>query len=572
MGRGMRGWLIALAVLVHQVSGATQPATASSSAAARESTWRYTVLRGDTLYGVVRTHCKPGTSWVALQRLNRVHDPRRLQPGRILEIPSAWLLARATPAEIIHVQGEVELWRDGARERVHVGMQVREGDRLSSGDGAAVSLRLADGSRVLLRPRGELKLDEHVLLGASGAVRSHIRLNAGDLDVRVPPSGTKRQLEVETPSAHLGVRGTEFRTHVDDTGDGGTRLEVLHGQVAARALADKTAGVHGAAKRGRTDRPRAASGSRVVEAGQGLRLAQSGSGPVLALLTAPGLGGLPARVERLPLRFEWAALEGAHGYRAQVFAVDDSDALLLDGLATEASARWADLPDGRYELRVRGRDANGFEGRDARHVFTLKARPQPPFTRSPVPGARVWGSPTRLSWTQADGAARYHLQIARSDVFEAPLVDLQDVRDTEYAAELPPGRYHWRLATVRGDGDHGPFGDAQVFEQRAIPPAPGAAVAESDEGGLRVRWPAAAAGTRYQLQLARDASFAVVLTDTTTEQAQAALGVLEPGRYHLRVRSLDPDGFAGPWGAAQSIEIPSNRWWLLLVPLLLLAL
>jgi hypothetical protein len=572
MGRGTRGCCIALTVLVHQVAGAVQPVPAVDTAAARESTWHYTVLRGDTLYGLVRTHCRPGTSWMALQRLNRVHDPRRLQPGLILKIPTAWLLARATLAEIIHVQGNVELWRAGARERVQVGMQVGDGDRLSSGEGAAVSLRLADGSRVLLRPRGELKLDEHVLVGASGAVRSRIRLNAGELDVRVPPSGAKRQLEVETPSAHLGVRGTDFRTHVDDVDGGQTRLEVLHGQVAARALAATTASVHSAAKRGRTDSPRAASGGRVVEAGQGLRLAQSGSGPVVALLAAPVLGGLPARVERLPLRFEWVDLAGAHGYRAQVFAVGDPDALLLDGLATEASARWADLPDGRYELRVRGRDADGFEGRDARHVFTLKARPQPPFTRSPAPGARVWGSPTRLSWTQAHGAARYHLQIARADAFDAPLVDLQDVRDTEHAAELPPGRYHWRLATVRGDGDHGPFGDAQVFEQRAIPPAPGAATAESDEGGLRVRWPAAAAGTRYQLQLARDASFAAVLADMTTEQAQAVLGVLEPGRYHLRVRSLDPDGFAGPWGAAQSIEVPSNRWWLLLVPLLLLAL
>jgi len=573
VGRGMRGCCAMLSIFVLHGAAAVPPVPAvDASAAAREATWNYTVLPGDTLYGLVRTHCKPGASWLALQRLNRVQDPRHLQPGRILKFPTSWLLARSTPAEVIHVLGEVELWRAGGREPVRVGMQVGAGDRLSSGDGAAVSLRLADGSRVLLRPRGEMKLDEHVLLGASGAVRSHIRLNAGDLDVRVPALDAKRQLEVETPSAHLGVRGTEFRTHVDATDGGHTRLEVLNGQVAARALVGTPTTLQGAALRGRADIREVSSAGRVVAAGQGLRLAQYDSGPVSALLAAPKLEGLPTRVERLPLRFQWGALAGAHGYRAQVFAVADPDALLLDGSAAEATARWADLPDGRYELRVRGRDANGFEGQDARHVFTLKARPQPPYTRAPAPGARVWGSPTRLTWTQADGAARYHLQIAPTDAFDAPLVDLQDLRDTEHAAELPPGRYHWRLATVRGDGDHGPFGDAQEFEQRAIPPAPGAATAESDEAGLRVRWPAAAAGTRYQLQLARDASFAAVLADMTTEQPQAALGVLEPGRYHLRVRSIDPDGFAGPWGSAQSIEIPSNRWWLLLLPLLLLAL
>jgi dCTP deaminase len=217
-------------------------------------------------------------------------------------LPKAWLLARSTPAEVIHVLGEVELWRAGGREPVRVGMQVGAGDRLSSGDGAAVSLRLADGSRVLLRPRGEMKLDEHVLLGASGAVRSHIRLNAGDLDVRVPALDAKRQLEVETPSAHLGVRGTEFRTHVDATDGGHTRLEVLNGQVAARALVGTPTTLQGAALRGRADIREVSSAGRVVAAGQGLRLAQYDSGPVSALLAAPKLEGLPTRVERLPLR------------------------------------------------------------------------------------------------------------------------------------------------------------------------------------------------------------------------------------------------------------------------------
>jgi hypothetical protein len=41
--------------------------------------------------------------------------------------------------------------------------------------------------------------------------------------------------------------------------------------------------------------------------------------------------------------------------------------------------------------------------------------------------------------------------------------------------------------------------------------------------------------------------------------------------YHLRVRTIDADGFEGPYGGAQQVEVPRRfNWWLLLllVPLL----
>jgi hypothetical protein len=40
--------------------------------------------------------------------------------------------------------------------------------------------------------------------------------------------------------------------------------------------------------------------------------------------------------------------------------------------------------------------------------------------------------------------------------------------------------------------------------------------------------------------------------------------------YHLRVRTIDANGFEGPYGGAQQVEVPRrfNWWWLLLlVPL-----
>lgn len=49
----------------------------------------------------------------------------------------------------------------------------------------------------------------------------------------------------------------------------------------------------------------------------------------------------------------------------------------------------------------------------------------------------------------------------------------------------------------------------------------------------------------------------------------------EAGDYFLRVASIAPDGYAGPWGTVQTLSIadPSTPWWpvlLFLVPFLFL--
>ena len=53
-----------------------------------------------------------------------------------------------------------------------------------------------------------------------------------------------------------------------------------------------------------------------------------------------------------------------------------------------------------------------------------------------------------------------------------------------------------------------------------------------------------------------------------TAEPMAVLPRPDAGVYHLRVRAIDADGFAGPFGAAQSIEIEGSPW--RFAPLLLL--
>jgi hypothetical protein len=379
------------------------------------------------------------------------------------------------------------------------------------------------------------------VFGHSGVTRSQLSLEQGEAESRVNPQRTRGSAyDIRTPVLTLGVRGTEFRVR---TAAGSTAAEVTEGRVAASV--------------GR--KPVATIGD-----GFGMVAGGAGASPVRPLPPAPGLSTLPTRYERVPLRFSWPALPGAAGYRAQVFADAALNQRLLDGEFTEPAAQWADLPDGRYLLLVRARDPQGLEGRDAQLAFTLKARPEPPFTTQPRDEGQAYGEQLEFSWTKAAAAQRYHLQVADDARFETVRVDRNDVGGERLGLALPPGRYHWRIASIAAGDDHGPFSDASSFELRETPP-PVALAPPRDEGERLVfRWRARSSDDTYDVQVATDAAFTQLVLERRENLPELVLPRPAPGRYYLRVRTQQADGFTGAWGATQQFDVPRSLWWWLL--------
>ena len=523
------------------------PAAAQGS----EATLDHRIEPGDTLIGLHARLMHPQADWRVVQRLNRIADPRRLRPGSTLRIPVSMLREEPVSAEVLHSHGEVFVERAGAgRQALAAAALLRAGDVVSTGAQSSASLRFADGSRALLGPGARLQVERHVRRGAVGAanggVDTRLRLDSGAVETRVPPARPAPRFELRTPVANLGVRGTDFRARLD----GGRLLaEVLQGRVAV--------------------------GNTPLDAGYGTVATPGRVAPARPLPAAPDLATLPARVERLPLQFGFGAATGAARYRAQVFDGAGEGRLILEGLFDTPRAAWAETPpDGRYELRVRAADASGIEGRAATWAFTLKARPEPPFQLTPRAGERLPDAAVAFTWSAHPEGARYRLQVAAGPDFAAPLVDRSDLAGTSFTGQLPPGTWHWRLATVRADGDTGPWGDAATLERADPPPPPPAPPVEppkTSDAGLVMRWAASPlAGVRYQVQVARDAAFTQPVVDETTAATEWLLPRPEPGTYHLRVRSVAPDGRAGDFGAAQVVEITGARGWLWLLPLLLL--
>jgi len=517
----------------------------TSCARADDETWPYRIERGDTLIGIRNRLLRPDTDWRELQRANRIANPRRLVPGSTLQLPLAALREQALVAEVVHVRGSVTVQRAGAApEPLIGGTSLAAGDQVQTGPQSSAALRFADGARILVRPDSALRIEHTVRLGTSPVLDTRLRLERGGADSRVPKQNAPR-FEIRTPVANLGVRGTQFRVRADAVL---TAVEVLEGRVAA-----------------------AAHETRTVGAGYGTLASAQQVAPPVPLAAAPDLAALPSRVERLPLRLAWQAADAAGRFRAQVYDADEPERLALDGIFGAEGARWSeDLPDGRYQLRVRAVADNGLEGHDATSAFTLKARPEPPFQSLPQAGQRTADETVNFAWTRAPLAARYRLQLADTPAFAAPRLDRDDITDTRLSLALPIGTHHWRLASLRADGDQGPWSDGQSVTRVELPPPPDTQAQRVTPEGIELNW-RAMPGTQYDVQVARDAAFTQALQSARVSQPQWLLRDPEPGRYFVRVRSIDADGFVGPYGATQLVDVPhSPWWWLLLLPAALL--
>lgn len=511
--------------------------------------WAYRIQPGDTLIQLAQTYLDERHGWQDLQRLNRVTDPYKLPPGGVLRLPLAWLQRDSAVARVLHVRGEARLLRPGSAAAVLTeGMSLQAGDRLQTGPAASLSLRFADGSRLLLGADSLLGLEQLLVQGRGALTSTQLRLEQGGADSRVEPGSTvPPRYELRTPSLNLGVRGTEFRVQAEA---GRTAVQVLAGRVAADAGARPTA----------------------LAAGQGA-LAQAGSPLQVQALPAPPALPPTLRAEQLPLRLSWAATPQARAYRVQLFAEQDFDRLLLDGRVSTPEIVWpqaAQLPDGRYSLRLRSIDALGLEGPASESLLQLKARPEPPLWLAP--GAVAYGDTLRLQWTEPLSARTYRLQLADSPDFARPLLDRADLDRPALESPLPPGRYWLRLASLIKPDDQGPFGPPLAVELRPLPPSPAAREPDLDGDQLRLRW-VAQPGLRYQLQWSTQADFGDAPAPREVDGDSLLLERPAPGRYYLRLRGLDTHGQAGPWGETQRLELPDRRWpWLLLLPALLLAL
>ena len=508
----------------------------AAAVSAGEPVFTHVVTREETLIALSRRLLADPRQWPQLQQHNRIADARRVPVGTVLKIPVRLLATEPVPARVLSASGEVSGPQGVA---VAAGQALPQGARLQAGDGGQATLQLVDGTVLRLRAGSAVQVETSRRLPGSGGALSGVKVEDGQVEVQAQkrPGAGAPGFQISTPQGLLGVRGTEFRVSVDARAET-TRNEVLEGQVMTEGR-DGRAG-------------------RSVAAGFGVVVDRSGTvTPPVRLLAPPDVSAWPALQERVLVRFPIQPQPAVVAYRAQVAAAADPafERVLQDVRSTGAELRLVDLPDGDYRIRVRAEDAQGLQGRDALHLFTLKARPEPPLPTGPGPKAVVSGARLDLAWASVDEARSYRLQLARDEAMREPIQDQRTLAGTAWSVDaLAPGVYFWRLASERSATDQGPFGPVQRVELRALPaPLPPPRVGEDS---LKLAWEGLP-GQTFEVELARSADFAVLELTRRTEQSALELRLPGTGRYWVRMRARDPDGFVGPYTAPQAFTVPN---------------
>jgi hypothetical protein len=519
---------------------------AFSALAAEE--WHYTVKPGDNLWNITERHLT-GIRYVRrLQQLNNIRNPYVIPPGTRLRIPVAWTkITEDVQARVINVYGAVNIIRSDQILPASNGMQLMAGDSIQCADDSFVIVEFADQSRMRVQDNSTVQLDTLRIFGDYGLVDTLIRLEEGRTENSVPEESTSTRFRIQTPSAMSSVRGTDFRVGTLDS-QSVTSSEVLKGAVEVSG----------------------ASASVTLAGGFGTVTSIGASpAPPVQLLHAPDLAGTSRYYESLPLVIHLAPLESARAYRAQIAIDPEFNTLWSEFVTTALPFRDGSIPDGHYWLRIRGIDGSGIEGYDAAIPFGLNARPEPPFVTAPLPNGMTAPENQEFSWTLQSEASHYAVMISQTADFSSVIYFNPEIKNNSVTLpeSLAPGHYFWRIFSVSAHEGAGPFSDIMPF--RVPYPGPLLEDTEIDKDELTFAWRAPAEGQRFHFQFARDAAFNEIIHDEMTTAARVTVANPGSGTHYLRTKTIESDGFQGPWGAAQIVEIPRDiPYWLMILMLL----
>ena len=426
-------------------------------APAAEPTIAFTIGAGDTLIGLSERVFVSSDAWREIAVLNRLSNPNLLIPGQVLQVPVRLLRWRLAESSLTSVTGDVRV--DGRAGTAPAALN--EGQTIETGPEGSAVLELADQSRIKLAPsslaevvasRRHTSSADSASSPSTGLFSGALRLLRGSVEVFATKVLRAKPLEVSTPTAVVGVRGTQYRVGFEESANRSSRTEVIEGQV-------------------RFDVGTTPDGADVA-AGFGASIDGGGAAPTVAkLLAAPDLSATPERFERPIVRF---GLTGeVQALHLQVAADAAFDKIVRD-LRVEpgAEVRVAGLDDGQWYLRARRVDPKGIEGFDALRPFVLKARPEPPAPGQPRRGAKQTVGTVEFAWAQNVEASSHRLQIARDETFKDLVLDRDAVPGTAARVDMPAaGSYFWRMASIRPSGDAGPFGDPLSFDGSQSSPA-----------------------------------------------------------------------------------------------------
>ncbi|MEO1044300.1 MAG: FecR domain-containing protein [Pseudomonadota bacterium] len=410
--------LIALLIAIIPLA----PSFAKGDAGSDDSV-RYTVEPGDTLIDLARDYFRQPQDYRAVQKLNRIANPRRIPVGMILTIPYDLLKYRQETAQVAAFRGMARISADGQGARMpELNQTISEGTGLATGAASSLSLAVSDGSILTMPSNSVMRITRLRRIILTDSLDFEYALDKGALrSIAAPARNSEDRFRVRTPSAVSAVRGTDFRTRFDD-GANRSFAELVEGGLDVSASSGDSAR---------------------LEPGFGATIGAAGLNTE-PLLTAPEVAQ-GSGIQRDPqLTFRVDTLPSASAYRLQI-ARDSSFIDIVEDVQSDGTSFTLDaLEDGNYFAKFTAIAASGLEGLPANIAFRRRLN-------SVSGSAGPSDDGFLFRWLAlGSGERRYRLQIfADNDAAQAPIVDEAGLVESGISlSDLPAGEYRWRVGTI----------------------------------------------------------------------------------------------------------------------------
>ena len=142
--------------------------------------------------------------------------------------------AQSVEARIANVNGKATRTSRSAQFPAKRGDKLAPGDELDTQGGGRVTVELSDGSLITVQPGSHIIFKDY---RTASSLRELIQVFIGRVRIKINHYGGKpNPYRVNSPSASILVRGTEFSVGVDSTGD--TSVVVYDGLVEVESLSD----------------------------------------------------------------------------------------------------------------------------------------------------------------------------------------------------------------------------------------------------------------------------------------------------------------------------------------------
>ena len=364
------------------------------------------VMPGDTLWDISEYYYGTPDEWPALQQVNAITDPFKLQPDTLVEL-SAF---DPFPLSVLYRSGDAWLVEENSESLLMSGDLIEVGSVIQTGPGSSLTVQMRDGARAVVPS------NSRIVLKREGERGITFQLEQGEVESYVPKNRMRRRAyNIETNAGVLGVRGTHFRaSYADET----LLTSVYEGNVAAQH--------------------RVNTAEASIDQGEGARVDGTGGIQVVALLPPPEnvtISSLPNEAIQVDIS---SPMQG-QAFRAQIASDPNFLTIMRDQRSQSSQIQFAPLSPGFYHVRIAAIDELGIEGESA--IFVIHHH-----------GDQVSVNQEEDAWVFEwfhKAQTNYRLQLAADHQFTQVLLNYEPQNNGPLrVSRLPGNEIFWRVVSL----------------------------------------------------------------------------------------------------------------------------